>query len=206
MPRLVCITPMLLLFTLPGLATASETLSDIAARTYVAGELGYAALARDTESDDHRDDTLALAFEGGVHVRPSLAVGVRVGGWTIQPSNFNKPGEGSSISIMALTLRHHPDAMPRLLLRGNLHASRYTNEAPGAQDAKGSGFAFGVGYEFPVATYLRLTPMLDLSRGKLTTDASVLMPEERTRYTAISLGVELRYLPASARPQSQRHH
>lgn len=159
---------------------------------YFAGELGYAALER---SNDHRsrDDTLSLAFEGGIALSPALAVGLRAGGWTIAPYDFNTPEKGESLSLLSVSLRHHPPVLPRLLLSGHAGWVRHIDSTVGAREGSGTGLALGLGYDFPMRSRLCLTPVLEFSQGTFRTDTGVPGTTETTRYRALSLGIELGY-------------
>lgn len=159
---------------------------------YVASEIGYATLERSADTST-RDDTLALAFEGGITFSARWALGLRAGGWTVTPYDFNTPEKGESLSLLALSLRHHPTAMPRLLLRGHVGRIHHADNTLGAREGSGTGYAFGVGYEFPLRTRLCLTPVLEFSQGTFRTDTGVPGTTETTRYRALSLGIELGY-------------
>lgn len=159
---------------------------------YFAGELDYARLERDT-GHMLRNDTLSLALEGGVELSPAFAVGLRAGGWTITPYDFNRPGKGSSLSMLALALRYHARTLPRLHLRSHIGLIHYSDEAPGAMDGDGSGYSLGIGYDIPLTHTICITPFFDAGRGSFSTNASILGPASETRYTVASLGIEARY-------------
>lgn len=163
---------------------------------YAAGELGYGAVRLSSPLDSESNDTLLLAFEAGLALSPAVQAGIRLGGWTIEASdfnNFNKPPQGESLSVISATLRYHPESLPRLFLRGAFGWLAYTNQSATGFDGNGTAGSIAIGYDIPVTATVVAAPVLDFSNGSFTYDGAPLAPAGNNRYRAISLGIEFRY-------------
>ena len=116
---------------------------------WVAGELGYGSATLNSDVSSHSSRGLSMGLEGGYAFNPTISLGLRLNGCSLEASNLNDPSKGESISLFSAVVRVYPVPGQGLFLRGGAGSLRYTNNHPLAFDGSGTGLCLGAGYEFP---------------------------------------------------------
>jgi hypothetical protein len=160
---------------------------------WVAGELGAGSASYDSSVLSHTKSGVALGLEGGYAFNARISLALRLSGCSLEASNLNDPAKGESISLFAAALRVVPFSGQGLFLRGGLGSLRYTNNHPMAFNGSGSGWFLGAGYEFPLTKRLHLSPVVDVTQGKLDDVNNVLAIIRDRRVRFASFGISLRF-------------
>lgn len=152
------------------LATASVARAagpgDPPGRWWFGVELGAGQLHQ-TVLDFSQDSVRFYAnFAGGVTVNPQLLVGVEIGGWLLEASDWEDPYRGAAISPLFVTARIYPSEMSTFHLRLGGGLVNAWDNAWGTSDW-GTGFELGAGYDVRVGSRVYVTPFATFFDGKI---------------------------------------
>ena len=160
---------------------------------WVAGELGSGSASYNSNVLSHSKTGLAMGLEGGYAFSSRVSLGLRLNGCSLEASNLNDPSQGESISLVAAAVRVYPFPGQGLFLRGGLGSLHYTNNHPMTFDGSGTGWFLGAGYEFPLTKRLHISPVVDVTQGKLGDVSNVLATIRDRRIRFVSFGISLKY-------------
>lgn len=105
-------------------------------------------------------------FAGGVAINPQLLVGVEVGGWLLEASDYNDPSRGAAISPLFFTARIYPSKMSAFHIRiGGGLVDAWDNAWGTSQ--WGTGLEVGAGYDVRVRSRIYVTPFATFFDGKI---------------------------------------
>jgi hypothetical protein len=124
-------------------------------------EAGAASVHTSEGTRSNRDARLALALRGGIIATPSVLVGLQLGGFTEQASDFNDPARGEGIShAFAIAQWYTGQRREGPYLRaGGGYADHWSNQ-PAGRNSHGWGLCFGVGWDFSAGTMGYVGPSL----------------------------------------------
>ena len=72
---------------------------------WVAGELGYGSATLNSDVSSHSSRGLSMGLEGGYAFNPTISLGLRLNGCSLEASNLNDPSKGESISLFSAVVR-----------------------------------------------------------------------------------------------------
>ncbi len=139
----------------------------------------------------HEQDVFTLSFRVGRRFGARARVGAELGGWLIEPSDYNDPGEGASVSDASLFAQYRPSLRVPFFLEAGGGAVYYTNQAPDAFGAEGVGWWAGAGWQVRVRDRLRVVPGAYRSGGRFHDTRNVLIQRRGLRFDAWDLRVGL---------------
>lgn len=184
----------LLALSFAAAISAAEPAADESGGFWWSGlDLGGAYLARSfSVTPDTSDTEYAMAFRVGYAWHPSLLLGLELGGFTIQPTDYAGT-RGEAIQQTFVIAQYYPvDRSPFFLKAGFGHV-RYWNNRLGEGDGSGVGGAVGVGYDFAMTGPVHFTPLIEYSMGKYDNVTSPPGITQDQRYRAISLKLGLTF-------------
>lgn len=176
------------------------------ARWFIGIAPGYGRLRVDSDLGAvHAQGAFTLPFRVGRRLGDRLTIGVELVGWLIAPYDYNDPAKGASVSEATLFARFRPSARVPLFVEAGGGAASYTNHAPDAFDATGTGWWAGVGWTHRVRDGLRVVPSAHWSGGRFRDTRNVLIQRTGFRFDAwdLRLGAELAL--GSGMPRTGRH-
>lgn len=186
----------LLAFCLTTSTLAGEPNGERAGSFWWGGlDIGFASLSRTYSiTPETRDTKFALAFRGGYAWHPRLLLGFELGGWLLQATDYEGPGEGEGIQTFYGIAQFYPVDHSALFLKAGWGHVRYWNNRPQESNANGSGGVVGVGYDFAMSKSVYVTPAIDYSWGEFDGAMSPPGITQDQRYKAVTfrLGVTFR--------------
>ena len=180
--------------------SAAAQSSDEESRTgFWAGlDIGVASMKRSySMTPSSSQTTFALTLSGGYAWNPRLLLGVELGGWTLQASDWwwnSNSSQGQAIETIFAIARYYPIADSRLFVKGGGGLVHYWTNQPGESGANGWGGMIGVGYDVYVKGSVRVAPSVSYSFGSFNGAISPPGIMQDQRYQAITayLGVTFR--------------
>lgn len=131
--------------------------------------------------------TFVLGFRGSRAVGQRLRLGVELGGWLLEPFDYNDPSIGESVSVAGAFAQLHPWRTAPIFLEGGLGFATYSNRAPGEFDTDGTGYSVGAGYAIRVRRPFWLTISAHASGGRFADVRNVVVTETGWRYAAYDI-------------------
>lgn len=128
-----------------------------------------------------------LGFRGSRAVGERLRVGAELGGWLLEPFDYNDPSVGESVSVAGAFAQLFPWRGMPLFLEAGLGLATYANRAPDEFDTDGTGYSVGAGYAIDLRGRFWLTLSAHASGGRFADVRNVLVTETGWRYAAHDL-------------------
>lgn len=169
-PSLLALTLLILFCFLPHMQAQQTPLPEAwkLPPWWVSFTLGEGQLKiSSVQQQGDRVPRFAMGFEGGHRLRSRARVGLKLGGWLLQPFNQNDPTVGESVSNVTGVVDVFPLGANPVFARGGLGWGSYTNNHPAAINGSGLAWEGGGGYQFRLSKSLRLAPMAEYSAGRL---------------------------------------
>ena len=141
-------------------------------RFYVGMDLGAGFVKLSQNNlEDNRTARFSMAFYGGYKLFPWLRAGINLSGWLFEPYGYAfvytyDPAQGISISNTFLQLEVFPFKRFNLYLNLAGGYSKYINNHPDANNARGFGALAGLGYEKDIFRRLGLSVKINYAFGK----------------------------------------
>jgi hypothetical protein len=168
------------------IATGGTTLAEDRppGKWWIGLEAGPASVHTSDGGRSDRNGRLALALRGGIVAMPSLLVGLQLGGFTEQGSDFNDPARGEGISHAFAIAQWYPGQRREgaYLRAGGGYADHWSNQ-PAGRNTHGWGLCFGVGWDFSAGAMGYIGPSLSWFQAR-TGDMNV---------SALTLGLNWTY-------------
>jgi hypothetical protein len=141
--------------------------------------------------------TFALTLSGGYAWDPRLLLGIELGGWTLQASDWwwnPDSSQGEAIETVFAIARYYPTADSKLFVKGGGGLVHYWTNRPGESGANGWGGMIGVGYDVYVRGSIRVAPFVSYSFGSFSDAISPpgIKQDEHYQAATVYLGVTFR--------------
>lgn len=159
-------------------------------------DAGYGTLKRSrsvTGSADHNN--FAMTFRGGYAWHPQLLLGVELGGWLLEASDYNgdDPSRGEAIETFLALAQYYPGAGTPWFVKAGLGGARYWSNHAGEESGGGPAAMLGLGRDFPVSERWRVSASADYSWGRLNDITSPPGVTQDERYRALTFRIGLTY-------------
>ena len=156
---------------------------------WLGGDIGISSLHRSfSVTGSTRDTEFAMALRGGYAWHPRLLLGVELGGWMLEASDYNDdPTQGVGIRTLYAIAQYHFGPEARLFAKAGLGSVKYWNNHPDENGASGIGGVLGAGYEVWRSGAWSVSPVIDYSWGELDGVTSPPGVSQDLRYRAWAL-------------------
>jgi len=182
-----------------SVAALAQTTDEQSRTGFWAGlDVGIASVQRSySMTGNTSETTFALTLSGGYAWDPRLLLGVELGGWTLQASDWwwnSNSSQGQGIETIFAIARYYPIANSRLFVKGGGGLVHYWTNQAGESGARGWGGVIGVGYDVYVKGSLRVAPLVSYSFGSFNGAISPPGITQDQRYQALTgyIGVTFR--------------
>ena len=144
---------------------------------------GLVGLSYDQEEDED-DVFFYLGFKGGYALNPHFLIGIELGGWLLDASDFNDPDEGRGIGQAFVITQFYPGDESNFFLKaGAGYVSLWSNRTEDTRRKQGLGVSVGGGYDFRLNETVNLTPFVSFNYGEAGS----------WNYTAITFGLGMTF-------------
>jgi hypothetical protein len=156
---------------------------------------GVASLKRSySVSGDVSDTNFAMSLRAGFAWHPQLLLGVELGGWLLQASDYNvDPSQGEAVEAFLVFAQYYPGRSSPWFVKGGLGAARYWTNHAGEGSGSGSAAMLGFGRDFRMSDSWSITAAADYSAGNLDGLTSPPGVTQDARYRALTFRVGLTY-------------
>ena len=181
----------LLAFVFATATFAGEPAAEKAGGWWGGIDFGVASVSREySVTADTRDTTFTLAFRGGYSWHPRLLVGVELGGWLLEATDYyDWPPQGEGIQTSYGMAQLYPVSGSPVFLKAGWGHVRYWNERPGEGNASGTGTVVGAGYDFAMGSNFYVSPLIEYAWGKYDNALSPPGVLQDQRYQAVTLKI-----------------
>jgi len=158
-------------------------------------DVGAGSLKRSYSiSGDVSDTNFAMSLRGGYAWNPQLLLGVELGGWLLEASDYNNdPSQGEAVETYLLFAQYYPSRSSPWFLKGGLGGARYWTNHAGEGTGSGSAAMLGAGRDFRVSDSWSLTAAADYSSGKLDGLTSPPGVTQNASYSALTFRIGFTY-------------
>ncbi len=158
-------------------------------------DLGAGSLKRSYSiSGDVSDTNIAMSLRGGYAWNPQLLLGVEIGGWLLEASDYNRdPSQGEAVETYLLFAQVYPSRGSPWFLKGGLGGARYWTNHAGEGSGSGTAAMLGAGRDFRMSESWSFTAAADYSSGKLDGLTSPPGVTQNASYRALTFRVGLTY-------------
>lgn len=132
-------------------------------------DAGVGSLQRSySVSGDASDTNFAMSFRAGYAWHPQLLLGVELGGWVLEASDYNEdPSQGEAVETFLLFAQYYPGRSSPYFLKGGIGGARYWTTHAGEGSGSGPAAMLGIGRDFRMSDRWSVTASADYSAGKL---------------------------------------
>lgn len=141
------------------------------------------------QSELHDQGTFTLAFRVGRAFGDHLRLGFDLGGWLIEPSDYNDPAKGVSVSEAAIVAQYFPVAARPFFVEVGGGLAYYTNHQPDGYGSDGVGWSIGAGWEHRLSERVRVVPSVHWSGGSMRDTRNMLVDRTGLRFGALDARV-----------------
>jgi hypothetical protein len=157
-------------------------------------QLGYGSISRSSDQQPRqRQDAFALAYHLGGTLNHHVRLGVELNGWLLEAFDAYDPAKGESVSQVFAVAQVYPYSANNFFLKVGAGRAIYTNSHPFEFDSRGWGETIGVGYDFPIAKKISLTPVINYCRGSLGSVENQVSTVSNRKYSVLEFGIALTY-------------
>jgi hypothetical protein len=187
--------PTLLLLFILLLVAMPVSVNGVARRGLWANmQLGYGSISRSSDQEPRqRQDAFALAYDLGGTLNHHVRLGVELNGWLLEAFDAYDPAKGESVSQAFIVAQVYPYSANNFFLKVGAGRAIYTNSHPFEFDSSGWGASIGMGYDFPIAKKISLTPVINYCRGSLGSVENQVSSIHHRKYSVLEFGVALTY-------------
>jgi hypothetical protein len=181
----------LLALAFTAATSASEPTGETAGGWWGGIDVGVATVSREySVTADTRDTTFTMAFRGGYSWHPRLLLGVELGGWLLEATDYyDWPPEGEGIQTFYGMAQFYPVSGSPIFLKAGWGHVRYWNERLGEGNANGTGAVVGAGYDFALGSNFYVSPLIEYAWGKYDNALSPPGVLQDQRYQAVTLKI-----------------